>query len=106
MKVYLPKEKSEDSHRLEYMGPATVFRAPSSSRQGLFHYITVYKDSRGIICSCEGFTFNKKCWHVAAVPLCLEKDPNDFVAGRMVAPKQCSYVDQHEGEHSWETATE
>lgn len=101
MKVYLSAEHKE----LERLGTATVFRTPSKSRQGMFHYVTVFTNGQGVKCSCEGFSFNKKCWHIDAVPLCMAKDPTDFEPGRMVTPRTCSFVDQHEGDHSWTTST-
>jgi hypothetical protein len=101
MRIYVTNDEKNSERRLERLGAAEVFRAPSSSRKGIFHYVTVYKDG-SVKCSCEGFSFNKKCWHIDALPICMEKDPKDFVPGRMVTPRTCSFVADHEGEHSWQ----
>ena len=51
------------SHHMEELPPVRqVFRAPSSSRPGLFHYTLLY-ESGDVDCSCEGWRMNKKCWH-------------------------------------------
>jgi hypothetical protein len=97
MKVHIEGSARE----LERLGVATVFRTPSKTRQGLFHYQTVFTNGRGTLCSCEGFTYQKgNCWHIDKIPLCLDKEP--VVQGRYVAPQECRFVDQHEGAHSWE----
>jgi hypothetical protein len=43
-------------------GVVAVYKAPSSSRAGLFH-ITMVFDNNEVDCTCEGWRMNRKCWH-------------------------------------------
>lgn len=125
----MPQVKETEPKRLIRVGDnLTVFQAPSTSRPGTFHFVIVYPDERGIHCTCEGWRFNGRCWHIEAVPLCLAKpkpwsDPDSDPLGdiertkNMVLGKtlnvsktfnlatidECYYVEGHQGGHSWET---
>jgi len=88
----------------------TVFSAPSTSRPGTSHFVVVYPDERGITCTCEGWRYNRHCWHMEAVPLCMVDNGNKqyHAAGlsktfNMTAFSQCHHVQGHGGPHSWET---
>lgn len=89
----------------------TVFSAPSTSRPGVSHFVVVYPDERGITCTCEGWRFNRHCWHMDSVPLCMAEGPllDDGVLTHqghtfnLLASKECYYIEGHQGGHSWET---
>jgi hypothetical protein len=53
---------------LERLGEAVVHRAPSKSRPGLWHYQFQFRDSRGTLCTCEGWQMAGHCWHVDELP--------------------------------------
>jgi hypothetical protein len=97
MKIHIPGTQRE----LERLGPAVVFRTASKSRPGIFHYQSIFQNGQGIKCSCEGFSFNGRCWHIELIPLCLEAAPEGVEVSAYVT--ECRFVDQHEGGHSWET---
>lgn len=64
----------DNSVHLEPLGqPVLVFRVASGSRVGLYHYVMVFEDEHGIICTCEAAQYGKTCKHVAAIPLCTQK---------------------------------
>lgn len=48
------------------LGVLAVYTSPSSSRMGMHHYTTLRTDG-SVVCSCEGFTNHKKCWHIDLV---------------------------------------
>lgn len=51
------------SKQIEFVGDGClVYRAPSSTRFGLFHYVMLINDNE-IKCSCEGFVYAGHCWH-------------------------------------------
>lgn len=87
----------------------TVFSAPSTSRPGWYHYVFVYNDERGIQCTCEGWRYNGKCWHLDALPLCMAEQPsksetlNVSSTFNLSAIAECYFVEGHQGGHSWET---
>lgn len=59
---------------LEKLAPVReVYRAPSSSRAGLYHYTLVYEDG-SVDCTCEGWRLNAKCWHTT---LAMGNDANE-----------------------------
>jgi hypothetical protein len=49
------------------MGKARVFKSPSSSRPGLFHYTLLF-DTGTAECSCEGYSYNQHCRHIDQLP--------------------------------------
>lgn len=59
-----------NSQRLLDVGIAhRVWRAPSTSRRGLFHYVMLIDDPdnpamQKLICSCEGYSYHGRCWHI------------------------------------------
>lgn len=59
MGIKVPKSK------LEYLGTGMVYKSFSSSRAGVVHLtaLLVVEGETVVICSCEGFSFNGKCWH-------------------------------------------
>jgi hypothetical protein len=53
------------TRNVEHLGRRNVFLVPSDSNP--FRINVVVKKRGGSICSCEGFAFNKRCWHVRVV---------------------------------------
>jgi len=52
---------------LEQMPPVRhVWRAASSSRAGMFHYVFLMENGK-VDCTCEGWRMNRKCWHTTQV---------------------------------------
>jgi hypothetical protein len=99
----------DESQRLTRLGEnLTVFSAPSKSRPNTFHFVIVYPDHRGITCTCEGWRYNRRCWHVEQVPLCMAEQPsksetlNVSSTFNFTAIAECYYVEGHQGGHSWE----
>jgi len=43
-----------------------VWRAPSKSRPGTYHYVFMH-DTDVVECTCEGHRMAGKCWHVTYV---------------------------------------
>lgn len=85
---------------LHLEGPCTVFSAVSASRSEKKHYVFVFQDQRGIVCTCEGFQNGHVCWHVQSVPLCNVQQANAMHALRT---DECYFLQGHGGGHSWET---
>lgn len=57
----MPKLPSTEK-KIEFVGDGClVYRAPSSTRFGLFHYV-MYTGIE-IKCTCEGFAYAGHCWH-------------------------------------------
>jgi hypothetical protein len=54
--------------KLSLDGIDRMYRCPSASRPGLWHFVIVYNDGRGVQCTCEGFMYNGNCWHSKEVP--------------------------------------
>jgi len=91
----------------------TVFTAPSTSRPGTSHFVVVFPDERGITCTCEGWRYNRHCWHTDEVPLCMKPIPKDAPLpvkkeGKMFTFNildiaECHFVEGHQGGHSWES---
>jgi len=56
-------------------GPVrAVYKFPSQSREGLYHYVFVFGDGRGVQCSCEGWQYHRNCRHIHEVPY---ENPSD-----------------------------
>ena len=68
MTVTLPKGANIPSH---WIKSATVEKAiipmPSRSVPGLSYDVELYYETRELECPCEGFTFRKRCGHLAAL---------------------------------------
>lgn len=45
-----------------------VFRAPSESSPGTYHYVFRFQDARGVQCTCRGWQTHRYCWHSQNVP--------------------------------------
>lgn len=50
----------------EFQGISRVWRTRSKSRPSMFHYTFLF-DSGSVQCTCEGFNYNAKCWHIEAI---------------------------------------
>lgn len=57
--IHLPANNLAD------LGQAHVHRAWSKSTPGKAHFVLKFEDFT--ICTCEGFQFAQKCWHVNEV---------------------------------------
>ena len=53
---------------LERLGEAVVHRAHSRTRDNVWHYQFQFRDSRGTLCTCEGWNMAGHCWHVDELP--------------------------------------
>jgi hypothetical protein len=66
--------------RLEQLPPVRhVFRAASGSRPGMFHICILFYDDK-VVCTCEGWRMNRKCWHTTQVMEEYELDPDFSVS--------------------------
>ncbi len=48
---------------VELYSNARVFRTPSGTRQGKFHF-TICNDLGDVMCTCEGYQYRGKCKHI------------------------------------------
>lgn len=61
MKLNLSGDTPSDSN--VFAEQAIVYRVPSGSRPGHYHYTIVPEDGE-IVCTCEGYMYRSKCKHV------------------------------------------
>ncbi len=50
------------------LGTPHVYEFSSASRANVSHFVFVYSDQRGVVCSCEGWKTHGHCWHIGAIP--------------------------------------
>jgi hypothetical protein len=67
----------QSKHTPESIEGALVFKTPSNSRAGMFHYTIVARQREGgffEMCSCEGARYHKRCYHLDYAIEVLEGD--------------------------------
>lgn len=49
------------------VGSGTLWRTPSGSRQGKFHFTLVKDDGSYPMCTCEGYSYRGRCKHTESL---------------------------------------
>jgi hypothetical protein len=50
------------------MGSGIVYKFPSASQPGLYHYTVRFANENGVQCSCQGWNRTGHCWHLDKIP--------------------------------------
>jgi hypothetical protein len=63
----MPEVVKPGKPTMQYLGTGKVWVTPSKSTPGKVH-VTVYNDATGMRdCTCEGWRYQKNCWHLKAI---------------------------------------
>jgi hypothetical protein len=54
---------NEEQGTTEFIDEAIVYRTESKSEPGYYHYTLRFRNG-DIVCSCKGFQYGEKCWHM------------------------------------------